>query len=60
MAFFPHIITYIALGVFAIACIARVLMWMRMPMHLRWELYPVAHEPGNKAKYGGSYLEESR
>jgi len=30
-----------------------------MPMHLRWELYPVAHEPGNKAKYGGSYLEES-
>jgi len=28
-----------------------------MPMHLRWELYPVAHE-GKKASYGGSYLEE--
>jgi nitrate reductase gamma subunit len=27
-------------------------------MHLRWELYPVAHEAG-KAEYGGSYLEET-
>jgi nitrate reductase gamma subunit len=33
-------------------------MWSRMPMHLRWELYPVAHE-GAKASYGGSYLEET-
>jgi nitrate reductase gamma subunit len=30
-----------------------------MPMHLRWELYPVAHEGGGRAAYGGSYLEES-
>ena len=27
-----------------------------MPVHLRWELYPVAHEKGRP--YGGSYLEE--
>ena len=27
-------------------------------MHVRWELYPVAHE-GKRAHYGGSYLEES-
>jgi nitrate reductase gamma subunit len=27
-------------------------------MHLRWELYPVAHEAG-KVDYGGSYLEDS-
>jgi nitrate reductase gamma subunit len=27
-----------------------------MPVHLRWELYPVAHEIGRP--YGGSYLEE--
>jgi len=33
-------------------------MWAKMPMHLRWELYPVAHE-AKKAHYGGSYLEES-
>ena len=27
-----------------------------MPMHLRWELYPIAHD--RQYKYGGSYLEE--
>lgn len=30
-----------------------------MPLHLRWELYPVATEGRSKAKYGGSYFEES-
>jgi nitrate reductase gamma subunit len=34
----------------------RVIQYARMPMHLRWELYPVAHDEGNE--YGGSYLEE--
>ncbi len=29
-----------------------------MPIHLRWELYPVPHEAG-KAEYGGGYLEET-
>lgn len=59
MAYFPHIVAYIGLGVFLIACAVRIAMWVRMPMHVRWELYPVAHEPGLKAKYGGSYLEHS-
>jgi nitrate reductase gamma subunit len=27
-----------------------------MPVHLRWEIYPVAHEKGRP--YGGSYLED--
>ena len=29
-----------------------------MPLHLRLELYPVGHEPGEKRHYGGSYMEE--
>ncbi|MGA2957349.1 MAG: hypothetical protein ABSF48_16685 [Thermodesulfobacteriota bacterium] len=29
-----------------------------MPLHVRWELYPVKHEAGKKAEYGGSYMEE--
>jgi len=33
-------------------------MWRKMPMHVRWELYPVAHE-ASRASYGGSYLEET-
>ena len=55
----PYIVTWIALAVFAVACIVRVIKWARMPLHLRWELYPVAHEGGGRATYGGSYLEES-
>ena len=54
-----YIIAYVGLAFFLIAVIARFMMWSKMPMHLRWELYPVAHEGGGRAAYGGSYLEES-
>ena len=36
----------------------RIYKQITMPLHVRWELYPVKHEPGKKAKYGGSYMEE--
>jgi len=54
-----YIIAYLGLVFFFIAVVARFMMWSKMPMHLRWELYPVAHEGGGRAAYGGSYLEES-
>lgn len=54
----PYILAYAAIGVFVVAVVARYRMWSKMPMHVRWELYPVAHE-AKKAHYGGSYLEES-
>ena len=57
MALLPYVVAYIAIGIFAIAVVARFLMWSRMPLHMRWELYPVAHE-AKRAHYGGSYLEE--
>jgi nitrate reductase gamma subunit len=57
MHLLPYIVAYAAVLVFTVAVIARILMFSRMPMHLRWELYPVAHE-AKKAHYGGSYLEE--
>ena len=59
MAVVPYVVAYLGIVVFGIAVLARFVMWSRMPMHLRWELYPVAHEGGGRAKYGGSYLEES-
>ncbi len=59
MAVIPHVAVYVAVTVSLVVMIARFLMWVRMPMHLRWELYPVAHE-GRRASYGGSYLEEYR
>ena len=57
MELIPYVVAYVALGIFAVAVVARFLMWSRMPMHVRWELYPVAHE-GSRAHYGGSYLED--
>ena len=58
MTILTFMIAYSAVAIFVVAVVLRFLMWSRMPMHLRWELYPVAHE-GAKASYGGSYLEES-
>lgn len=57
MQMIPYIAAYVGLAVFLIAVVIRIRMWLKMPIHVRWELYPVAHEPG-KAHYGGSYLED--
>jgi len=57
MSLLPSIVAYAALGVFALAAVARVVFWLRLPIHVRWELYPVAHD-AKRAAYGGSYLEE--
>ncbi len=57
MFLIAYIAAYAGIAVFLVAVIARIVYWAKMPMHVRWELYPVAHE-GEKAAYGGSYLEE--
>jgi nitrate reductase gamma subunit len=44
--------------VFLLAAGLRVYRQLKLPLHLRWELYPVKHEAGKKADYGGSYMEE--
>ncbi len=41
-----------------IAAGMRIYKQLQMPLHVRWELYPVKHEEGKKAEYGGSYMEE--
>ncbi len=53
-----HLIVYAALAVFVLVVAVRFFKIQKMPMHLRWELYPVGHEAGDKARYGGSMLEE--
>jgi nitrate reductase gamma subunit len=52
-----HLFTYAAFVTFVAAVAARYRRITSMPIHLRWELYPVAHE-GKRASYGGSYFEE--
>ena len=50
-------LTYAAVLVFLIVVLAKVIKYKSTPIHLRWELYPVAHEKG-RASYGGSVFEE--
>lgn len=50
---------YAAAVIFLAANVWRFVKIARMPVHLRWELYPVPHEPPQKVRYGGSYMEES-
>jgi nitrate reductase gamma subunit len=48
--------TYVSY-VFVIAAYSyKIVKYFRMPVHLRWELYPVPHEKASQ--YGGSYMEE--
>jgi len=54
---FIHFAFYFGLLLFLILVINKGYKIATSPVHLRWELYPVAHEKG-KAKYGGSYLED--
>lgn len=53
-----QLLVYGSLGVFVLLILAKVIRYSTMPMHIRWELYPVPHEKF-KAKHGGSYYEES-
>ena len=47
---------WLCLLVFAGGCLLRAFKYATAPVHLRWDLYPIAHEPGRA--HGGSYLEQ--
>jgi nitrate reductase gamma subunit len=52
-----YLFTYFSVLVFIILIVYKIIRYSRMPLHLRWDLYPVAHERVRN-KYGGSYFEE--
>jgi nitrate reductase gamma subunit len=54
--FWLQIVSYVSFLFFVVTCSVKVLRYARMPIHVRWELYPVALEKGRE--YGGSYFEE--
>jgi len=57
MSIVAYLIAYVAILVFLGAVVARIMAYKNLPQHVRWELYPVAHE-AKRASYGGSYLED--
>ncbi len=50
------LLTFACLLISVAGLVWRIYKYASLPVHLRWELYPVAHEVGKP--YGGSYLEE--
>ena len=59
MTAFVLISMYCGMAIFVIGCVWRIRRYASLPRHLRWELYPVPHEPAKRAAYGGSYFEET-
>lgn len=49
-------LTYLAVLIFVFFVARRAARYANAPLHLRWELYPVAHEVDKE--YGGSFMEE--
>lgn len=49
---------YFAIVSFICLSILKFIQFAKMPMHSRWELYPVPKEAGDRIHYGGSFYEE--
>ena len=49
----------IALIIFVIGNAARVIRHVRLPLPLRWELYPIPKGSRERQSYGGGYFEDS-
>lgn len=52
-----QLLLYLSVVVLVVVTGLKVSRIARMPLHLRWDLYPIPHEKG-KGDYGGSYYEE--
>jgi nitrate reductase gamma subunit len=53
-----YILSYLCILVFILAAGTRVFRQLTLPVHVRWEIYPVQHETTDKLAHGGSYMEE--
>ena len=49
----------VAVIIFLTGNAARIVKFLRMPVPLRWELYPIPKGPRERRLYGGSYFEDS-
>ncbi len=54
----PHLIIA-AVVIFTAGDLYRVIRMLRMPAHLRWDLYPIPKGSRERQLYGGSYFEET-
>ena len=54
----PHLLIA-AVVIFVAGNLYRLIRMLRMPAHLRWDLYPIPKGPRERQIYGGSYFEET-
>ncbi|MEJ2009962.1 MAG: nitrate reductase, partial [Acidobacteriota bacterium] len=52
-----YVILYAGVLAFIIASVVRAVRYASLPLHMRWELYPVPHEDKERLAHGGSYFE---
>ncbi len=57
MSIFLAVITYFAYLFIMVMYAAKIVKFVKAPLHLRWDLYPVLHE--ENWRYGGSYYESA-
>ncbi|AEF93819.1 Nitrate reductase gamma subunit [Desulfotomaculum nigrificans CO-1-SRB] len=55
---FLTVFAYFSVVAFIGLSLYKAYQFAKMPMHGRWELYPVPKEPDGKGHYGGSYYED--
>ncbi|WP_031515119.1 nitrate reductase gamma subunit [Desulfofalx alkaliphila] len=55
---FLTVFIYLSIIAFVGLSLYKAYQFSKMPMHGRWELYPVPKEPDGKGHYGGSYYED--
>ncbi|MEE9912270.1 MAG: hypothetical protein K4571_11175 [Deltaproteobacteria bacterium] len=53
-----YILSYLCIAVSIGAAACLIYRQLSLPLHVRWEIYPVGHEKTAKVAYGGSYMEE--
>jgi len=53
-----YVLSYLCAAVFMLVTGYLIYRQMTLPVHVRWEIYPVQHETAARTAYGGSYLEE--
>jgi len=56
MSVFLGIFTYFSYIFILVAYSLKIAKYLSLPIHLRWELYPIMHE--ENYRYGGSYYED--
>jgi nitrate reductase gamma subunit len=54
---FIQVLFYLGVLTCLVGIVYKIIRLATMPMHLRWDLYPIPHEK-TKHAYGGSYYEE--